>query len=236
MATILSVMSGKGGTGKSTLSASLGQIAARQGNRVLLVDLDAGLGSLDLMLGLEDRMVFDLGDVLAGRCTPMDAAYPCPHLDKLSLASAPMAHGTPFSVADTAAIFAEYRRAFDLILLDLPAGITASVDAARSIADESIVVVTPDMIAVRDAQRLAELLPEKPARMLINKVSRPAMKAGGLADLDEAIDLAGLPLLGVVPFDASLAKLGHAPQTRAILSAIVSRIFGTYVPLILQSV
>lgn len=235
MGTVFSVMSGKGGTGKSTLSASLGQIAARKGSKVLLVDLDAGLGSLDLMLGVEN-MVFDLGDVLDGRCSPMDAVYPCPDLRNLSLACAPMVHGIPFSVADTVSLFAEYRRCFDLILLDLPAGITMSVEAANALADEVIVVVTPDRIAVRDAQRLADFLPDKPARMLINKVSRAAMNAGGLTDLDEAIDLAGLQLLGVVPFDPYLSALGHDQQTLQILTAIVERICGKYVPLILRSV
>lgn len=231
---ILSVMSGKGGTGKSTLSALIGKIAAKRGKRVLLIDLDTGLGSLDLMLGMKN-LVFDLNDALNGRCSAMDAVYPNDKNRNLYLATAPMIYGTSFSFTAAIPLFEEYHRQFDLVLLDLPAGLSMSVEAAN-ISNGVIVVVTPDMIAMRDAQRLAALIPDLPARLLINKVSKATMKAGGLTDLDEAIDLSGLQLLGVVPFDPFLSSLEHDQQTLDILNAIVSRIEGKYVPIILRSV
>lgn len=233
-AMILSVMSGKGGTGKSTLSASIGKIAAKRGKRVLLIDLDAGLGSLDLMLGMEN-LVFDLNDALDGRCSAMDAVYPHSKIENLYLATAPMVNGDAFSFTAAIPLFEEYHLKFDLVLLDLPAGLSMSV-AAANISSGVIVVTTPDAIAVRDAQRLSVLLPDIPARLLINKVSKATMKAGGLIDLDEAIDLAGMQLLGVVPFDPFLASAKRDPQTEEIVEAIVSRIEGKYVPIILRSV
>ena len=231
---ILSVMSGKGGSGKSTLSALIGKIAANRGKKVLLIDLDAGLGSLDLMLGMEN-LVFDLNDALNGRCSAMDAVYPSDKIKNLYLATAPMVYGNAFSFTAAIPLFEEYHRQFDLVLLDLPAGLSMSVEAAN-ISNGVIVVATPDMIAVRDAQRLASLLNDLPARLLINKVSKATMKAGGLSDLDEAIDLSGLQLLGVVPFDPFISSLEYDHQTFDILNAIVSRIEGKYEPIILRFV
>lgn len=234
MGTILSVISGKGGTGKSTISAALGLTAAKQGNRVLLVDLDAGLGTLDLLLHMQDRVVFDLGDVLNGQKSPGSVVYACPDEPNLSLVCAPAVYTGAFRIESLVPVFEEYRRSFDLIILDLPAGLLPGAQIAELIADRTVVVATPDLVSVRDAQRLSVLLPPEHVCLLVNKVSRTAMKTGGLSDLDEAMDLAGLPLLGVIPFDPMIGRVCSTKQTQEILSAVVSRLSGVYVPLILR--
>ena len=108
-------------------------------------------------------------------------------------------------------------------------------------ADRTLVVVTPDLVSVRDAQRLSVLLPPECVSLLINKISRNAMRTGGLSDLDEAIDMAGLPLIGAVPFDPFVGDYftggsRFQKQTEIIFSAIAARLAGRYVPLILKTV
>lgn len=240
MGTIISVISGKGGTGKSTISASLGVAAAKQGKRVLLADLDAGLCSLDLLFHMQDRITFDLQDVCSGRCVPADAVFAHPDYPQLSLLCASSVDPTGFHLADIVPLLKEYKKQFDFVILDHSAGLSVAQDSLL-MADQTLVVVTPDLVSVRDAQRLSMLLPPKHVSLLINKISRDAMRTGGLADLDEAIDMAGLPLIGAVPFDPFVGDffIGGSrfqKQTEAIFSAIAARLTGQYVPLILKTV
>ena len=240
MGTIISVISGKGGTGKSTISASLSVAAAKQGKRSLLVDLDAGLCSLDLFFHMQDRIVFDLQDVCSGRCAPADAVFVHPDYPQLSLLCAPSVDPSDFHLADAAPLIKEYKKQFDFVILDHSAGLSASL-ASHLMADRTLVVVTPDLVSVRDAQRLSVLLPPECVSLLINKVSRDAMRTGGLSDLDEAIDMAGLPLIGAVPFDPFVGDYftggsRFQKQTEIIFSAIAARLAGRYVPLILKTV
>ena len=241
MGTIVSVVSGKGGTGKSTIAASLGITAARQKKRVLLADLDAGLCSLDLFFHMQDRIVYNLGDVCSGRCTPADAVFA--HMDNpyVSLVCAPAVNFSDFHIADVLPALREYQKQFDLIFLDMPAGISAAAEASNLLSDETLVVVTPDLISVRDAQRLAAFLPLEHVHLLINKVSRSTVQLGGLSDLDEAVDMVGVPLLGVLPLDIGIS--GYiaedkrcSPLTRKIFSALIERLNSRYVPLILKTV
>lgn len=241
MAKIISVLSGKGGTGKSTVTVMLGIAAARAGKRVLLADFDAPLCSLDLMLSMQDQMVFHLGDVMSGKCRMQSAVYSHPDIDGLSLCCAHEESGqTNAALIKQAALLRGVENRYDLILLDLPAGLFNSTDIANSVSDEVVVVLTPDIVCARDVQKLAPFI-TVPARLVFNKVDRISVKAGGLLDLDEAMDLSGMALLGVVPFIQEVAGLankggaGHKKVMR-IADAIVSRLTGTYIPLILKTV
>lgn len=240
MGTVISVVSGKGGTGKSTISAALGVAAAKQGKRVLLADLDAGLCSLDLLFHMQDRIVLDLGDVCSGRCAPADAVFAHPDCLQLSLICAPSVNSSDFHLADGVPLFQEYKKQFDFVFLDHPAGLS-SAQVSHLLADRTLVVVTPDLVSVRDAQRLSVLLPPEHVSLVINRISRDTMCAGGLVDLDEAVDMAGLPLIGAVPFDPFVGDFltgGNRlqRQTEEIFSAIAARLAGQYVPLILKAV
>ena len=240
MAKIISVLSGKGGTGKSTVTALLGIAAAKAGKRVLLADFDAPLHSLDLLLSMQDQIVFDLSDVLKEKIRIKQAIYPHPDLPLLSLCCAQQSGQDQSSLVKQAALLRGIQNGYDLILLDLPAGLFCSADIANSVSDEAVLGLTPDIICVRDAQKLAPML-SVPARLVFNKVDRDAVKSGGLVDLDEAMDLCGTALLGVVPFvknAAGLVNKGGAGEKKVmqIADAIVSRLTGSYIPLILKTV
>ena len=245
MAKILSVLSGKGGTGKSTISAALAVSLAARGHRVLAVDLDIGLRSLDLLLGMENRIIFDIGDVLAGRCELQAACVPHSKYPNLRLLCPPAASGG--EPAEELAV--QLRRASegtDYLMLDLPAGLGLSVRMAQELSDLCIAVTTPDLVTVRDTRTALDLVLKagpKPCRLVVNKVNRAAMRAGGIIDLDELMDRIGAPLLGVIPMDPYIASDGvslpsekqRSGQTQKILDAMAGRICGEYVPLVLRS-
>lgn len=244
MARIIAFASGKGGTGKSTVTAELSCALARYGRRVLAVDMEQELRSLDVLLGVENRVVFDFADVLSGRCSISDALTPherYPALQLLCLS----ADDLP-AREDWARLLQEENDAFDDILLDLPAGTGEAVRLAASLADLLCFVTLPDRIAARDARTLADALEstrERPARLIVNRVDRRSMKDGGFADLDELMDFVGLPLLGVIPEDRGIrsVQLGSRKEERSLLTdtvfdAIACRIMGKYVPLILTEV
>ena len=165
MAKIISVLSGKGGTGKSTVTALLGIAAAKAGKRVLLADFDAPLHSLDLLLSMQDQIVFDLSDVLKEKIRIKQAIYPHPDLPLLSLCCAQQSGQDQSSLVKQAALLRGIQNGYDLILLDLPAGLFCSADIANSVSDEAVLVLTPDIICVRDAQKLAPML-SVPARLV----------------------------------------------------------------------
>ncbi len=240
MAKIISVLSGKGGTGKSTVTALLGIAAAKAGKRVLLADFDAPLHSLDLLLSMQDQIVFDLGDVIRSKTRIKQAIYSHPDLPMLSLCCAHQSEQGQSSLIKQAALLRGIQNGYDLILLDLPAGAFCSADLANSVSEEAILVLTPDIVCVRDAQKLAPML-TVPARIVFNKVNRTAMENGGLVDLDEAMDLCATALLGVVPFVKNAANLinksgAGEKKTMQIADAIVSRLTGLDIPLILKTV
>lgn len=245
MAKILSILSGKGGTGKSTISAALAVSLAARGHRVLVADLDIGLRSLDLLLGMENQVIFDLGDVLAKRCDLQAACVPHPKYPNLRLICPPASSGEE-AVREIPGLLRRAGEGVDYLLLDLPAGLGFSVRIAQELSDLCIAVTTPDLVTVRDTRATLDLVLEagpKPCRLVINKVNRAAMRTGGMADLDELMDRIGAPLLGVVPMDPYIASDGtlypsekrRGVQTQRILDAMAGRICGDYIPLILRS-
>lgn len=237
---IITVASGKGGVGKSTVSSGLGAALARKGKRVLLIDCDCGLRSLDLMVGVSGSCLFDLGDVTAGRCSFDDALVPAEKAEGLWLMPAPSdvgaidEPGALASVADTAA------EKFDFVILDCAAGIAADFRSAVKCADAVIAVVTPDPICVRDASRVSAVirsLTDSPVRMLVNRVDEAMIKTGRMPNVDEAIDGAGIRLLGVIPEDARvpLSAAAGIPlrkgRAAAAFDRVADRVMGKKVPL-----
>lgn len=206
MGRITVVTSGKGGAGKSTVSAGLGYALAQVGASVLLVDGDAGLRGLDLMLGIGQDIVFDLGDIFAGNCEPIRAVYRSPFSDNLSLLPAPSELAGLCSPTDLRRLCRGFAQHYDFVFIDCPAGTGRGFETAVTAAESALVVSTPDAICARDAGVVGELLEERdiPARLIINRLRVTPVLQGKMPDLDTIIDTAGIQLIGVIPEDEQL--------------------------------
>ena len=203
----IAVVSGKGGTGKTSFVSSVATCLARDGKRVLCLDCDIGLRNLDLALGLSDAALMDFSDVAQGRCTLDAAVVEHPKCPGLFLLTAPTRlRGRPVSEAQMAALLQEVRSRFDFCLLDAPAGLEAGFRLATCAADRCVVVTTADATSLRDAQHTVMELHRFPVgtlHLVVNRVRKKLLRSMH-ATIDDAIDKAGLPLLGVVPDDDSL--------------------------------
>lgn len=201
----IAVVSGKGGTGKTSLVSSVGAALALSGRRVLCLDCDVGLRNLDMALGLADEALMDFSDVAQRRCSLDAAVVEHPKIPGLFLLTAPV-RSRPVAEADMRTLLTEARQKFDYCLLDAPAGLGAGFQLAVCGADRCIVVTTADATALRDAQHTVMELHRFPAgslHLVVNRVRKKLLRQLH-ATIDDAIDRAGLPLLGVVPEDDTL--------------------------------
>ncbi|MCL2488302.1 MAG: septum site-determining protein MinD [Oscillospiraceae bacterium] len=201
------VTSGKGGAGKSTITAGVGYSLASLGKQVLLVDGDAGLRSLDLMLGIGSAAVYDMSDIFAGNCEPGRAVYPSPLVENLYVIPAPGGLERMCTPAEMKLLCSALTAHFDVILIDCPAGMGAGFEASVAGAERALVVTTPDMVCARDAEIIGGLLDARniPAHLLINRVRISPILKGYMPNLDTIIDVAGLQLMGVIPEDEEVA-------------------------------
>ena len=235
--------SGKGGTGKSTVSVLLGASLARLGHKVLLIELDSGLRSVDIIAGVYGRTVYDIEDVLCGRCEGSKAIVPSPLYTGLSVISAPYEGGEVLA-APLGRLVTAMRPYFDFILLDTAAGMGAPFTAADRIADKALLVLTPDPVALRDGKIVADRLlasarEQSAVRLVMNRVTRESFgKRAAVADLDECIDTVGAQLLAVIPESKPLQLAGAngsvpPPADPAVIAgqAMAKRLCGQRVPL-----
>ena len=242
MGTAILVTSGKGGTGKTSLTGGVASCLAALGSRVLCVDMDVGLRNLDLSLGMSDRALMDFTDVAAGRCALDKAAVPHPVIQGLFLLTAPVTY--PPQGLDRAAVRALIRqacRSFDYVLMDSPAGLGELFQICAGCADRAIVVSTTDASALRDAQRtVTELMGQvQHIHLVVNRVQSRLLRRLHTT-IDDAMDAAGLPLLGVVPEDANVMLAANRGQPLILATSrgaaiaylnIARRILGQRVPL-----
>lgn len=244
MSNIYLITSGKGGVGKSTVASALGLAFAAEGKRTIVVELDVGLRGLDLMFGVEDEAVYDLGNILRGECRLSDGIIPVTKDGKLSLIVAPSGISSRIDYDAVVSLCKALARYFDTVIIDAPAGIGVSLLIAPQVADVVLVVATPDYISARDAGRLAGMLEEQGARnvrLIINKVHHKKIKLNEISDLDTVIDMAGAQLIGVVPYDERLSvfdgereKSKKSSLSEKVFANIVSRLMGDYVELLIQ--
>ena len=203
----IAVVSGKGGTGKTSFTAGVGAALAVSGCRVLCLDCDIGLRNLDLALGLTDRALMDFSDVAQGRCTLDAAVVEQPRLPGLYLLTAPVRiRRDPVTASQMGTLLRQVRQKFDFCLLDAPAGLGRGFRLATCAADRCVVVTTSDASSLRDAQHTVMELgrfPNGTLHLVVNRVRKKLLRSMH-ATIDDAIDRAGLPLLGVVPEDDSL--------------------------------
>lgn len=212
MSTIIAVVSGKGGTGKTSFTASVGLALAELGYQTLCLDCDITLRNLDLALGLSDKAVMDFSDVIAGRCTLEEAAVSPARYPRLALLAAPLCDGeADVTEAQMVNLSRAIRAQYDYCLVDAPAGLGQGFKLATAIADRVVVVTTTEAPALRDAQRTVMTLSRfGPGKMhlVVNRVDKKLLKEMR-ATIDDAIDTAGLPLIGVVPEDKDVPYALH---------------------------
>ena len=206
MGTVLAVISGKGGTGKTSLCAGVASCLAADGLRVLCIDADLGLRNLDISLGMSSEAVLPFTAVMRGEYSLSQAAESSV-IPKLSLLTAPVTE-LPESIdpAQFGRLLEEAREQFDWVLIDAPAGVGAGFQLATRFADEAIVVSNGDPASLRDAAHATDLLLQErdiPARLVVNRVSS-RMFVKMRATIDDVMDTVGLPLLGIVPEDADV--------------------------------
>ena len=207
MGQCIAVVSGKGGTGKTSFTAGVGEALALSGRRVLCLDCDVGLRNLDLALGLSDRALMDFSDVAQGRCSLESAVVEHPRLPGLFLLTAPVrTRGRPVTETQMADLLADVRKRYDFCLLDAPAGLGTGFLLATASADRAVVVTTTDPSSLRDAQHTVMELDRFGSgklHLVVNRVRKKLLRSMH-ATIDDAIDKAGLPLIGVVPEDDAL--------------------------------
>ena len=203
----IAVVSGKGGTGKTSFVAGVGAALSLDKKRVLCMDCDVGLRNLDLALGLTDRALMDFSDVAQGRCSLESAVVEHPRLPGLFLLTAPVrTRGRPVTETQMADLLAEVRKRYDFCLLDAPAGLGTGFLLATASADRAVVVTTTDPSSLRDAQHTVMELDRFGSgklHLVVNRVRKKLLRSMH-ATIDDAIDKAGLPLIGVVPEDDAL--------------------------------
>ncbi len=234
MSLCYAITSGKGGTGKSTVAAGLGLTFAAIGKKTLLIDMDEGLRCLDLMLGVEKELVFDLSDILGGRDTD-DAVYPVPNTDNLFLIPAP---DSPDKIgADSFRAFVEeVLKEYDVVILDFPAGVDFSLYSSLPKQTALLAVCNPDPVSVRDAAAVCELLPFPPThtKLIVNKFVYKNILKGLYGNIDSIIDNSGFQLIGVIPQDEELSyfavkhKLKRNGRGFAAFRRIVNRLCGKH--------
>jgi len=199
------ITSGKGGVGKTTACANLGVALASLGHRVVLVDADIGLRNLDVVMGLENRIVYDLVDVVEGFCRLRQALIKDKRLDGLFLLPAAQTKDkTSITPDQMKQLVDQLKEEHDYILVDCPAGIEQGFKNAIAGADRAVIVTTPEVAAVRDADRIIGLLEssgfDNPG-LIVNRL-RPKMVAkGDMMDIPDIIDILAITLIGVVPDD-----------------------------------
>lgn len=236
------ITSGKGGVGKSTVSVGLGRALAQRGRRVLLIDCDAGLRSLDRMTGCEENLVFDISDVVSGRCAPAEAIYPCADEEGLFLLPAPSSGENMVRPGVMRQLVPLLKQYYDYVLLDSPAGVGSGFRAAACAADRALIVCSPDPVCVRGANAVSGLLAKlsvEDKRLLINRFNDKFFdETGAYGDLDGVIDAAGIRLFGLVPEDFSLAAAflkGRSAKSGSkgmmALSRMAGRLEGENIPI-----
>jgi len=237
------VTSGKGGVGKTTTTANLGAALALRGKRVVLVDADIGLRNLDLVLGLEKRIVFDLVEVVEGRCQLRQALIKDKRFgDSLAILPAAQTRDkTAVSEDQFAAVIDELAELCDYAIIDCPAGIEHGFRNAVAGAHEALVVTTPEVSAIRDADRVIGKLKERglPMRLLINRIRPEMVRLGDMLSVEDVCEILSAELLGIVPDDEDVIDTTNRgepivlrPETRlaVIYDKIARRLEGETVP------
>lgn len=240
MAEIIVVASGKGGSGKSSFVTGVSRALAAMDKKVLAIDCDIGLRSLDLLFGVTENVVFDWGDLLLDRCTAEQALIS----GEIDLLAAPRSFYDEFTPDAVAKLFKSFSEDYDYIFIDSPAGIDRGFQLAAAAADKAIVISTPDNVCVRSCSRAFDELRRlkiEDVRLIINMFEVKPVCKKKLLNIDQCIDETGVQLLGIIPRDINVGFCSvtgtipgeFSPSTLAF-KRIAKRITGKRVPLICE--
>lgn len=243
MSEVIVITSGKGGVGKTTLTANIGSCLASKGYRCVLIDTDIGLRNLDVIMGLENRITYHLIDIIEGKCRVKqalirDREYP----DLFIIPSSQRNSITEITNEDFQAIITELKDDFDYILIDCPAGIEEGFKLATSYADKAIVVTTPDIASLRDADKVIHVLEYnhfKDISMVINKVIPELIYSGDMIGIEDIFDILQVPLIGMIPFSKTILLTYNNGEHITSMSSYASksvnqlceRILGQMIPM-----
>src|SRR5579863_5143005 len=241
---VITITSGKGGVGKTTTTANLGTALAMQGKKVVVVDSDIGLRNLDAVLGLENRIVYDLVDVVEGQCRLRQALIKDKRMPELYLLPAAQTRDkNAVNSVQMEQLCTQLRQEFDYVVIDSPAGIEQGFRNAIVGADEIIIVANPEMASVRDADRiigLVEAAGKPEPRLVLNRLRPEMVRRGDMMDVADVLEVLGIDLLGIIPEDENIIiainngePIVYDKRTkagRAYLNA-AQRILGEEVPL-----
>ena len=210
MGKIIIIASGKGGTGKTTLTSHIGANLADLGFLTVVVDADAGFRNLDIALGLESNIVYDYSDYINGRCDFDDVLIKSPDTENLYFAPAPQSVSTSdFDAEKTEEFWSILKNRFEFVLADAPAGMGDGFLFAAKYADEGIIAALPETSSLRDADRVIaelEVLGVDPIRLVLNRVKPELIENKTFMNVDDCIDVLSIPLLGIVPDDEAVAE------------------------------
>ncbi len=245
MENVIVITSGKGGVGKTTSTANIGTGLAMAGKKVVLVDTDIGLRNLDVVLGLENRIVYDLVDVVEKTCKLKQALIKDKRYEGLYLLPAAQTRNKmAVSPEQMTELIAELKEDFDYVLIDCPAGIERGFKNAVAGAESAIVVTVPEVSSVRDADRIIGLLSSngiEDVKLLINRLRPDLVRKGDMLAIDDTLEILGVDLIGVVPEDELIfrsSNLGEPVVTDQTSLAgkayknVVQRIMGEDVPML----
>ena len=205
MSEVIVITSGKGGVGKTTTTANVGTGLAKLNKKVVLIDTDIGLRNLDVVMGLENRIVYNLVDVIEGNCRAKQAMIKDKRYENLFLLpSAQTRDKTSVTPEQMKKLVDELREEFDYIILDCPAGIEQGFKNAIAGADRALIVTTPEVSAIRDADRIIGLLEAhglKQIELIVNRIRMDMVKRGEMMSKEEVVDILAIDLIGAVPDD-----------------------------------
>ncbi len=205
MGEVIVVTSGKGGVGKTTTTANLGVGLTKGGKKVIVIDTDLGLRNLDVVMGLENRIVYNLVDVIEGRCRAKQAIIKDKRYPELYLLpSAQTKDKNAISPEQMKKLTEELAEEYDYIILDCPAGIEQGFQNAIAGAHKAIIVTTPEVSAIRDADRIIGLLENANIRdnyLIINRIRIDMVKRGDMMSVDDVTEILAIPLIGIIPDD-----------------------------------
>lgn len=242
MSEVIVITSGKGGVGKTTSSASIGTGLAKREKSVVMIDTDIGLRNLDVVLGLENRIVYNLVDVVEGNCRLNQALIKDRQTPGLYLLpSAQTRDKTAVTPEQMIKLVEQLKKEYDYVILDCPAGIERGFQNAIAAADRALIVTTPEVSAIRDADRILGLLEANGIHqnhLIINRVRADMVRRGEMMSPEDVVDLLGVPLIGVIPDDEQVilatnqgvSLLESGSLAGRAYENIVSRILGEEVP------
>lgn len=244
MSEVIVVTSGKGGVGKTTTSANVGTGLAKLNKKVVLIDTDIGLRNLDVVMGLENRIVYNLVDVVEGNCRAKQALIKDKRYPNLFLLpSAQTRDKTAVTPEQMKKLTEELKEEFDYIILDCPAGIEQGFKNAIAGADRALIVTTPEVSAIRDADRIIGLLEAdemKRSDLVVNRIRMDMVSRGDMMSIDDVVDILSINLIGAVPDDENIViatnqgepLVGDDSLAGQAYMNICRRILGEEVPLL----